>query len=471
MGGFRYDPGEPPDRPRAIRRLTHEDVWYGREHAAAAGVVPLARLQPGDRQAGVFAARGDRPGRWGAPVTLDRLAAAPTVESVVGAGPVIVRTPLPHVHELAVGMTDDETLRNLPNLRWLSIASAIDGGPLQIEAVAESLRWLGCASETFGTPEAVATRFPQLERLRMHGLWRSSPEPLAAFGELRWLWADPGKGLQHLAALEKLEVLNLELADGPRLANLKRFRSWSRLRVLWLTGSGVQSLDGIDQLRTLEELALRRVGVDDLGPLAGLPALHSVDIEHPSSRLREIAPLGELPALRRLRLFMGDGTGDQTLSSLKGLAGARALEELELTGVVIEDADPRSLYALPRLRRAKLVGRFGADETALRTHVPADDLDVVVTPGAGPGTEVGPVHYRRLPDGSWTIFANVADALATESNVDAEDRVRGAIRDEDLDLHDRLTFDSEPGALAIVARSEEDIRRAAEVVASLAEGV
>jgi hypothetical protein len=119
------------------------------------------------------------------------------------------------------------------------------------------------------------------------------------------------------------------------------------------------------------------------------------------------------------------------------------------------------------LRRARLAGRFGADEAELRSSVRAGELVIDARPDAD-GIAVGPLRYRRLPDGAWSIFSNVVEALGTETNVDAEARVRGAIRDEDLALHDRLVFDSEPGALAIIAASEDDIRRAARVIAVLA---
>lgn len=470
MDGFYHDEGEPLRRPERVRRLTFEDAWrVGGENAAAAGVVPLELLEDGDRQAGVFVERPAAPGRhdWGPPTSLDALAGRPDVDSVVGIGPVVARVPLPGVRELVAGLADDETLRNLPNLEWLSVHEAVGGGALDPGAIPASVRWLLCGVGTFGSPEAVADRLPDLERLRMRGFWNGrSIEPLAPLSGLRWLHVDPGKGLQHLGKLEALERLELDLVDGPKLTGLTRLRKLTRLRSLRLVGSGVRGLDGLGDLAALEELDLERAAVAELAPLAGHPALASVRIEHPRG-LTDLTPLGALPTLRRLVVRFG-GVGPRVeVPSLEWLRAAGALEELELSGVDASGADPAPLYGLERLRAVKLVGRFAAGERELREGLRAQDVELFCDGEPPARTAVGPVSYVRLDDGTWSIFEDATLPLGVDTNYEAEERVRGAIRDEDGELHDRLTFDSEAGALSITAQSENDIRRAAEMVAAM----
>jgi hypothetical protein len=473
MEGFAYDADRPLRRPRLVRRLEFEDVWRSDQHRHAPGVVPLELLQRGDTQAGVFREYGERPGDLGPPVPLDALAAYPDVDSVVGLWPVVTRTPLPNIRWLSAAHTDEETLRNLPDLEALAVWSNLGARaqtriPIEAAALPDSLRWLQCDAVTFGAPESVAERFSGLERLNMSGLWRGeSAEPLAAFGELRWLATDAAKGLHHLAKLSSLELLDLDLAEA-RLTNLKRF-SKLPLRVLRLSGGGLKGLEGIEGLTGLTELELTRTtAVSDLTPLSGLPELASVRIEG-APRLRDLSALGTLPALRRLEVLVGDITADQPVPTLAWLDGLDALEELELYRLDVLDRDAGPLRRLRPLRRASVVGRFGAGEAELREAIQAPELVVVTRDEEDDGVAVGPVRYLQLGDGTWSIFSNVAPQLGTYNNHEAEDRVRGAIRDEDGALYDRLDIDSEPDALSILATSEDDVRRAATIIATLAE--
>ena len=458
--------GERPTRPEQVRQVTFEDEWAERSAALAGHVVPLELVRAGDEQVGVFTRlrRAERTG----PAELDRLADVPTVESVVGLGTVIARTPLPHVRELYASATDEETLANLPNLRRLRIGSGLDRRPLDPEAVPAGVVDLICGGRTLGGSVTGVAGLTGLERLRMRSVETDSAEPLGGLTRLRWLAVMAGKGFAALADLVALEDLRLEVAGS--LASLKRFGGWSGLRRLHLDGRGLKSLAGAEAFGALESVFLYRTGVRDLAPLAGLPALSTVRLDHPHPDI-DLAALGALPELRELRIDMLTISSTGSLPSLRFLRGARSLERLVLQGVEIADADLSPLHELDRLRVVDLFGSYGGQVDDLRASLPAARI-ASVSPVAedGPAAAVGPIRYRRLDTGRWSIFQDVSDLLGTRSNIEADGAVRGALRDEDPALLERLELDSEPDALAITAEREDDIRRAAEIVAALASG-
>jgi hypothetical protein len=352
--------------------------------------VPLEHVKAGDEQAGTFSTNAHVFGHVG-PHELDALAGVASVESVVGAGPVVLRTPLPHVRELVTSDTDDETLTNLPALERLSVGGAIDADALSAEAVAEGLLELICDRPTFGGIEPLA-RFGALERLSVNAWPEDSLEPLAGLTALRRLDLTASKGFQHLGALVALEDLRLTLEKGT-LKDLRALAPLRALRRLEASGRALRSLEGADALPALETVVLRRTAVKDLAPLADAPTL----------------------------------------------------------------------------RRVALDERFGAEQVeALRAARPDIEIDWAAPEAEPPGESVGGVRYRRLDTAQWAIRQDVTALLDVDDNLAAEARVAGALRDEDADLLARLTLDSDAEALMLVAESEADARRAAEVVAAMA---
>jgi hypothetical protein len=69
---------------------------------------------------------------------------------------------------------------------------------------------------------------------------------------------------------------------------------------------------------------------------------------------------------------LGDITADQAVPTLAWVDGLGALEELELDKIEVVDRDPGPLGRLGPLRRARLVGRFGAGEAEVRATVRAE---------------------------------------------------------------------------------------------------
>lgn len=461
--GFYIPADEPPVRPAEIERLTFEGHWEHRDHRLAEHLVPLDCVEPGDEQVAVFYRE-----RWPRPkpvTSLDVLAGHPSVESVVGAGNVRATVPLPHIRELFANEVDEATLRNLPNLESAAIGSGPDGRALDASALRAGIGKLSCGEDTFGSLQALVARFAELERLRLGSLDESA-DPLGRLENLRWLSAGPRKGLHHLAKLERLERLELYLEDT-RLAGLQRFRGrWPHLRHLDIAYGGLNSIDGIETFQELEYLRLLRPGIEDLSPLAELPRLVELRIEAPRKRV-DFSPIGRLESLRRLELDVGTATRDVEMPTLSWLAGCRALEEVEITNVDLADRDLSVLMELPNLRRIVVLGVVGDWKQRLQERFPEADIALRRIVPEPPKTKVGSISYSRVDDSTWSIFTFLADELGVENDFESEKLVRAAIASADRALAGRLDFDSEPEAVSILATSEPDIRRAAEIVDTL----
>jgi hypothetical protein len=180
----------------------------------------------------------------------------------------------------------------------------------------------------------------------------------------------------------------------PKLAHLVRFHS---LRQLYLEAQQ-QDIDVLSQLTELEELTLRSITVSDLGFLAGLPRLWSLDIKLGGTKdlaaihgkqsikylelwlirgLSEVEVLSSLsglqyvflqslknvrciPDLSRLyylrKIFMEDMKG---LKDVSGIRSAPVLEELvHTTARNMEPNDYKDILAMPTLKKALV--RFGS---------------------------------------------------------------------------------------------------------------
>lgn len=465
---FSFDDGESVGRPERVRDVSFEDVWFGRWLDLAGGVVPLEQLRAGDRQVGIFMPLRslDPP-----PVELDRLAGYPSVRSVVGFGPVVLRTPLPAVEELYVDVADEETLANLPNLRRAIVSfpyrSRDDPSAVfsldDLSVVSPKIVDLLCHVEMFGSVERLVETLPALERLQIGGLFDRSAAPLAALSELRWLGTDAAKGLAKLGPLRKLESVSLDV-EGRRFSGLRAFEGWGRLQRLRISGRGLKSIDGMEHFVSLESLFLYRTGVVDLSPLAGLARLADVRLDHPD-RVGDFSPLGALPALRSLRIDLAPISGVGSVPTIGFLRGSERLERLWLDAE-IEDRDLSPLFELPALREVAVYGELRAQVAELQRRRP--ELQIHWGPPLqAEGVWLGSVRYCELSTGEWSIFQDMMELLGVESNIEAEGRVKGAISDHDLELFGRLDFDSEPDALGVSAPTEADIRQVAEIIQEL----
>ena len=268
-------------RPAVVQRLTFDELALpGPAFRDTRHLVPIESVRAGDEQ--VFAARGQR-GSGEPVIDLDPLADHPSVRSVVASTTVRARRPLPQVDELLLfGQTvvpDSETLRNLPGLEQLWAGWA-PGGPFDVAALPDGLRALGVCRHNLPAGSEAAPRFAELTRfaglrhLALNHCWPGdSVAPLAGLPALVRLRADAPSGWSALRACPALEDVS---AIGPRMANLRALRTWTRLRTLTLTGASVRALAGMEAFAALERLRLVMLTVTDLAPLAELPALRRV---------------------------------------------------------------------------------------------------------------------------------------------------------------------------------------------------
>ena len=105
----------------------------------------------------------------------------------------------------------------------------------------------------------------------------------------------------------------------------------ARLESLQGRNAGIRDLSGLEQAISLKELDLGFNPLADLGVLATLPALESLNLDGAATDLRALVPLARL---QRLSLRHND------LDDLWPLAGLASLTELDVGGNRIEDLSP-----------------------------------------------------------------------------------------------------------------------------------
>ena len=377
-------------RPAVVQRLTFDELALpGPAFRDTRHLVPIESVRAGDEQ--VFAARGQR-GSGEPVIDLDPLADHPSVRSVVASTTVRARRPLPQVDELLLfGQTvvpDSETLRNLPGLEQLWAGWA-PGGPFDVAALPDGLRALGVCRHNLPAGSEAAPRFAELTRfaglrhLALNHCWPGdSVAPLAGLPALVRFRTDAPSGWSALRACPALEDVS---AIGPRMANLRALRTWTRLRTLTLTGASVRALAGMEAFAALERLRLVMLTVTDLAPLAELPAL------------RRVVAFGEVSdavaALRRARpdidvTWHGDGAppgervGAEFLRPpLDGMPRWWIREDLTaLFGVSTNAAAEARLRAALASEDRALLARLSFDTEADAVHVDGereDDLRAV----------------------------------------------------------------------------------------------
>jgi len=429
-------------------------------------VIPIEAVQAGDVQ--VLAAR--ETGFVPTPdfvIDLDPLAGFPSVESVVASAQVRASRPLPHIRELLLinspAVPDAATLRNLTGLESLH---AVDGvGKVDLDALP------GPQMRRLAFDHWRSTHFQALQR--MTGLEQLSAnlfrDPLDAVGRmanLRYLrLRGPAKGWAKLAGCTLLEEAHLIDVD---IANLKRWNFWQRLRVFTISGRGVKSLSGLENLAGVEMLTLLNTRTNALTPLRELPRLASLTLRMPAAGL-DLESIAQVPGLRFLEIDDASNSDSDMfrIPTLKPLDKAATLEEI-LFRCTIEDRDLTPLAKLPRLRKVKLASYIGADVEALRAARP--DIEIDYTPPDSKWEKlkerVGRITIQRPGEGLevWSIFESLAELLRVSTNYAAESLIKREVKKRNPDLAKRLDWDTEGGAVGISADAEADIRSVAEII-------
>jgi hypothetical protein len=210
--------------------------------------------------------------------------------------------------------------------------------------------------------------------------------------------------------------------------------------------------------------------IGSLEPLAELPALQELELRDVLT-VHDISPLGTLLQLRKLTInWWAQGFGDAVrINSIRPLAHNGSLEELDLSGTVIEDGDLSPLVGLPALRKVRLYGELGSAVDELRRARP--DIEIKWSEPPKPtGKKVGPVYIQPpVPDSDdWWIVKDLTDLLGTSTNYAAETKLKKALKQEDPELLARLDFDTEAGEVVILGKSEKDLRSVAKLIGRLA---
>jgi hypothetical protein len=185
----------------------------------------------------------------------------------------------------------------------------------------------------------------------------------------------------------------------------------------------------------------------------------------------DLASVAQIPNLRSL--VVDDAAAGDVLHvpTIKPLACAVALEELQLLSTTIDDGDLRPLADLPNLRKVRLGPFIGGDVAQLRAARP--DMEIQHTP-PDPKWQalkeiVGAVTILKPGEGldQWSIFQSFAHLLNLQTNYDAERRIKNELRKTNAALAKRLEWDTEGDAVGIYAKSEADIRQVAAILNEL----
>lgn len=382
-------------------------------------------------------------------------------------------TRLPSVTELLLlerpPLPEPAVFGALPNLRSLHAMDVHHRGPkLELRSIAGlDIQDLAVTWDHLEPGDAV--NLGALSGLRRLVFWAGPANPVDAVGglhNLEYLNLVGGRG--GWARLLGLARLQEAVLWDARLADLRPISGWTSLKSLWLRGRRVKSLDGIAALRALESAWLEVLGISDLAPLQGLEGLTNLNLS--GLAVDDLGPLAGLPSLRHLSLSGADSGWE--VKSLAPLRNLDQLEEVRLYGVKTRDLDISALESLPRLKRLELfpAAYLGDRVAAFRKTRP--DVSVEAHQDARVASvSIGPieVHPPSADLSDWWLLQDLTGLLGTDTNAEAEARLQHAIGLRSRELLERLSFDSEAGAVGVTARSEADIREVADVIAELAE--
>jgi hypothetical protein len=283
--------------------------------------------------------------------------------------------------------------------------------------------------------------------------------PLAAFEHLRWLLLDRVSAVD-LSPLGGLALERLRIDESARLdlAPLSAIKPLESLKLIDLKDCYASSPLRLEALRELN-LSTDRRGLPGDSVRAAIEAIDWSRLGH----------------LRSLGLRVG---GLETLAPIKVDLGLLRelprLERLEITGVWHDSSGPNPLEPpFEGLPPGLTWLRFPAAdhealEAAIRRHFGVTFADIV------DGTRVVVVYPRGeadpkpsswvlLPpegDGDWCTYGSLADRFDTETEHEAVNLARRAIRDHDQRLLSRLDFDQESSGTGIMATDLADLEAA-----------
>jgi hypothetical protein len=303
-------------------------------------------------------------------------------------------------------MPDALTIENLIGLESLYAAGAYGNVRIALDHLPRNLmRQLSIPRWAVQDIDAVR-KLTNLRELAFELYPTDGIEPISALNDLTYLRVSSGKGWASLRECVKLEEAHL---IDVRIANLRRWGTWKRLRRLVLTGTGLKSLAGMEQFENLENLILTMVGCKDLEPLSGLAHLTDLTLRYVAAS-RNLNALSDLAGLARLTINQSVGSNRDIIriESLRPLAGLVNLQEVLLLGTEICDGDLTPLIGLPKLRKVVLGRHLRADVDKLRAARPDIEIDHHLPPAKQAATvdRVGQITIHG-PIGElkqWSIY-------------------------------------------------------------------
>lgn len=149
--------------------------------------------------------------------------------------------------------------------------------------------------------------------------------------------------------------LNDVILDWTEEGHVRAARVASAKRTMKANEPGTTALDPFKGLTRLEKIELLGVAVEDLTPLAKLPALQMVHLQG-CLKLKSLAPLGDMPSLTKVRIDRA------TPADVAGLSGLANLVQLEVPGGTVVDAS--FVAKMSQLEHLDLSGNKGIVDLA-----------------------------------------------------------------------------------------------------------
>ncbi len=339
-------------RPKEILRRSFDDAPDGVDSELR--IVPIDAVQEGDTQ--VLAA-GYPDGWCREPIVpLDSLRRFPSVDSVVSSTMVSAMSPIPTIRQLILlhdaPVPDAMTLRNLCRLESLYAGTAKSDGKLVLDSLPiDSLQQLAVSRWCVDELSSLAS-LQNLRDLRISSCRTGdSVRALGMLSELRRLdvcgvWRGALNGWKALRNCTRIEESTLH---GFCAVDLRPLATWRGLRRLTISGK-LRSLAGIEVLDALEQFVLvNERPLDSISALTAVPSLRLLTLV-----LTDSPELGDLSRLFNLKELKLEARPAARIGSLKGLRQCRALQAIELSQVLVDDANLSPLAELPRLERVKI---------------------------------------------------------------------------------------------------------------------
>jgi Leucine-rich repeat (LRR) protein len=291
-----------------------------------------------------------------------------------------------------------------------------------------SLHGTQVTNESFAGLGSLLARLHKLDLSKCYQLKSiSNLAPATSLRELNLRHSDVEslQGLEKLIALETLDVTSIRTEDlsilrqCPRLVTLSagggitalesiihaaapslvdcrlhinrpvralKSRSLSclhRSTLLRISDLDTASLQGLEEMPSLERLDLRGTSVDDVRSLAGCGALKELSLERSLVTDVGIVGLEQIAALEVLNLTLCE-----QITSVTSLRHCTALRELSLDGTRVTDAGIAGLECIVTLTKLSLVDcRFITSVSSLRHSPTLRDLDISYTGVTAAGIE------------------------------------------------------------------------------------